>query len=588
MKRSLSSLLLFLAPALSLAQAGAPVIPDDKVEYIHLSPGELPSVRLTGDILYRLLVAELSATRGDFPVAAQTMLDLARETSDPRLAKRAFQFAMAERNMVRALNAAREWALLAPKDPEAVASSLALSASNGQTSGLAAALRARIEKADNKEQAVAQASVIVNKMSDKALALKVLEQALDPSVQSFPITHLALADAAWAAEQPRRALAEARKAQELDPKSDAAAQRILEYGLKVDPERAFSDTRAFIERHPGSRQLQLMLVNRLVTYKKFDQALQQVARMRAQSPEDFDLLYTEAEVNTRAERYDQARALLHEYIQVQTQRRQSINDGASNAVANTSDARLLLVQIAEKQGDIDQAIAQLDLIDEPSMAFQAQVHKAVLLGRKGDLSQARSTLNRIKPQNDRERSVIALTMASVYRDAGRTDMAVDILRHANTELPDSPDIKYDLAMLYERQGKYDDFETLMRRVIELEPDNANAYNSLGYTLADRNVRLDEAQELLDQAIELEPDNPYIQDSVGWYFYRVGDYDAAIEYLQRSYRQLPSAEVAAHLGEVLWVAKRQDQARRIFKEGLARDASSEILLETMKRLGVSLP
>jgi tetratricopeptide (TPR) repeat protein len=87
---------------------------------------------------------------------------------------------------------------------------------------------------------------------------------------------------------------------------------------------------------------------------------------------------------------------------------------------------------------------------------------------------------------------------------------------------------------------------------------------------------------------LEPDNPYIQDSVGWYFYRAGDYDAALEYLERSYRQMPSAEVAAHLGEVLWAAKRRDEARRVFKEGLARNPKSDILLETMKRLGVSVP
>lgn len=588
MKRSLSSFLLCLAPALALGQAGAPVISEDKVEYIRLSPGELPSVRLTSDILYRLLTAEIAATRSEFSLAAQTMLDLARETSDPRLAKRAFQFAMAERNMVRALSAAREWALLAPKDPEAVASSLALSASSGQTSGLAAALRSRIEKADNKEQAVAQASIIVNKMSDKKLALQVLDQALDPSVRSLSLTHLALSDAAWAAEEPGRALDEARKALAIEPTSDAAAQRVLEYGLKVDPDRAFADARQFIQNNRASRQLQLMLVNRLVSFKHFDQALAQIDRMRAQAPEDFDLLYTQAEVNVRAQRYEQAQALLQQYIQVQTQRRQSINDGATNAMANASDARLLLVQIAEKQGRFDQAIAQLDQIDDPALAFQAQVHKAVLQAKQGGLTQARATLDRLKPQNDRERSVIALTLASVYRDAGRTDMAVQVLKRANTEIPDSPEVKYDLAMLYERQGNYTEFESLMRRVIELDPDNANAYNSLGYTFADRNIRLEEAQDLLEQAIELDPDNPYIQDSVGWYFYRVGDYQAALEYLERSYRQLPAAEVAAHLGEVLWVMKRRDDARRIWSEGLRLDPSNQSLQETLKRFEVKLP
>src|SRR5690606_5491686 len=170
-----------------------------------------------------------------YDMAGQTLLDLARETSDPRLAKRAFQFSMADRDLAGALRAAREWVLLSPKDPEAVAASLALAASNGQTAGLASALWTRIEKADNKEQAIAQASAIVAKMPDKQLALDVLEKALHPSVRSLPVTHLALADAAWAAGNPNRALEEARKAQTIEPGSEMAAQRVLEYGLKVDP-----------------------------------------------------------------------------------------------------------------------------------------------------------------------------------------------------------------------------------------------------------------------------------------------------------------------------------------------------------------
>lgn len=590
MKRSLCSLLAVLSCAgsgsVAFAQSGPPAILDDRVEYIRLNPGELPSVSLTPDILYRILVAEMASTRGEYGTASQLMLDLARETSDPRLAKRAFQFAMAERNMMRALGAAREWALLAPKDPEAIASSLALAASNGQTAGLAGALRARIEKADDKEQAVAQAATIVSKMADKSLALSVLEQALLPAVRSLAITHLALADAAWGARRPERALDEARKALVLDPDSDAAAQRILEYGLQVDPAAAIAETRKFLVAYPENRQLQLMLINRLVGRQDFDDALAQVSMLRRQTPEDFDLLYTEAEINVRAKRFERAEALLREYIQVQTQRRQSLNDQASNAMANASDARLLLVQIAEQRGRLDQAIAQLDLIDDPALRFQAQVHKAVLQARQGDLNLARATLDRLKPRNDRERSVVALTQASIYRDAGRTDMAVSVLKKADQQLPDTPEIKYDLGMLYERQGKYEEFEQMMLEVIELDPENANAYNSLGYTLVDRNIRLAEAQELLEQAIELEPDNPYIQDSVGWYFYRVKDYQAALEYLERSWRQLPAADVAAHLGEVLWAMGRKEQARAIWQEGLKLDAGNETLLKTLKRFGVS--
>lgn len=583
----------FAATGLARAQATAPLLlgepPEiDLAEQIRLRPGELPSVRLTSDILYRLLAAEFAAQRAAYDTASELMYGLARETSDPRLARRAFQFAMAGRDIPAALRAARQWVLVSPNDPDAVASSLALAASSGQTNGLAGNLRERIEEATNKEQAIAQAASIVSKMNDKRVAYQVLEEALPDSVRNIPLAQLALADAAWQAEDAVGALEAARTALELAPDSEMAAQRVLEYGLGVDSRAAIRETQAYIEQHPNMRRLRLLLVNRLVGRHEFDAALAQIADMRQRAPEDFDLLYTEAEVNVRAERYDRAKALLREYISVQEQRGSALPDKATTAGGDSSDARLLLVQIAEKEGDRAEAIRQLDLIQEPSLRFQAQIHKAVLLSRNGDLEGARRTLQALEPQNDNDRTVQALTTASIYRDSGRSDEAVAVLEQADTDTPGTAEIKYDLAMLYERQGRYDDFERLMREIIELAPDNANAYNSLGYTFADRNVNLEEAEELLEQALELEPDNPYILDSVGWYLYRTGDYSGALEYLRRSWHQLPSAEVAAHLGEVLWMMQRKSEARDIWKQGHAQEPDNEVLQKTLKRFGVRLP
>jgi tetratricopeptide (TPR) repeat protein len=561
--------------------------PPKQVEQIHLRSGKLPSVKLTADILYRILASEIAAQRDQYDMASQTLLDLARDTLDPRLAKRAFQFAMADHNMLRGQKAAQEWALLAPNDPEAVATSLALAATNGQTAGLAAALRARIEKATDKDDAIAQSAGIVGKMSDKKAALDVLDKALVASTRSLPVAHLALADAAWAAGEAARAVSEARQALALDPNSEPAAQRLLEYGFKTDPVAAIAATRAFLEKHPEARKLQLMLVGSLVDRDDFNGALTQIRLMRARSPEDFDLLYTEARINFSAGHYAEAESLLQEYINVQTQRRRSVNDNVTNAVADVADARLLLVQIAEKQNRLDDAIRQLELIDDPSLRFQVRIHQAVLQARQGDLSKARATIAALKPQDKNQRAVAALTLASIYRESGRTDLAAQDLAQADKELPDTPEIKYALAMLYERQGKIDEFEALMRRVIELQPTNADAYNSLGYTMVDQNRRLDEARDLLEHALDMEPDNPFIQDSVGWYFYRVGDNLQAMEYQRRAYAQMPSADVAAHLGEVLWKMKRLDEAKEIWRAGLGKDAKNETLLNTLKRLGIKL-
>ena len=578
-----------LAAVPAQAQKSLPIIKaEPPADTIRLRSGQLPLVGLTPDILYRVLVAEVAATRGEFDVAGQTFLGLAIDTSDPRFAQSAFQYAMADRNLPRALRAAKEWVLLAPNDPEAKATALALEASNGQTEGLAEALWVRISRAQDKEQAIVQAMSIVSKMVDRRLALEVLDKALQEPVRQLPIAHLALADAAWNAEDPVRAEREAREALRLDPHSEAAAQRVLEYGIKINPSAALESARRFVRENPDSRKLQLLLANRLVEGQQFDEALAIVAALQRATPEDFDLLYTQAEIHTRAKHYDEARRLLEEYINVQQQRRQSLHDDASTALASISEARLSLVQIAEAQGDLNEAVRQLDLIEEPALRFQAQIHKAVLQARQGNLPLARRTLEMSRPRDRNDQVVVALTYSSIYQDSGRTDQALETLERADRELPDSAEIKYNLAMLYEQRAKTEQFETLMRRVIELRPDNANAYNALGYTFADQNRNLPEAQDLLERAMELEPDNPFILDSVGWYLFRVGDLQAALEYLQRSYEKLPEADVAAHLGEVLWAKGRRDDAMLVFRAGLAKDAQNRTLQETIKRLGVVLP
>ena len=271
---SVLPVVLALAAAHETAWAAPPAAaPADSVETIRLRPGEPPAVTLTPELLYRILVAELSAQQGRYDDAAQELLGVARDTLDPRVAHRAFQMAMSGHNLTVALQTSREWAKLDPENPEAVAASLALSASSGQTDGLARTLARRIESADDKDQAIVQAVGIVSKMTDKRLALDVLDKALVGVLKTSALAHLALADAAWAAGEPRRAVDEAYKAQTLDPDSTDAAQRILEYGLRVEPRQAIQDTYAYLDRHPNQRGLQLLLVSRLTGQSQFDEDL---------------------------------------------------------------------------------------------------------------------------------------------------------------------------------------------------------------------------------------------------------------------------------------------------------------------------
>jgi tetratricopeptide (TPR) repeat protein len=195
-------------------------------------------------------------------------------------------------------------------------------------------------------------------------------------------------------------------------------------------------------------------------------------------------------------------------------------------------------------------------------------------------------IDQAHPADEEERVKGILTKAGILIDAGRISSAVTLLTRANKTLPDTVEIKYELAMLYERQDKIAAAERLLRQVIALEPEYVHAYNALGFMLADRNIRLPEALALITQALKLTPEDPYIQDSMGWVKYRMGDAPAALMYLQRAYARRPESEIGAHLGEVLWTQGQHGPARAIFKRAIKKDTANDILRETVKRLGVT--
>ncbi|MCJ9714278.1 tetratricopeptide repeat protein, partial [Bordetella hinzii] len=199
---------------------------------------------------------------------------------------------------------------------------------------------------------------------------------------------------------------------------------------------------------------------------------------------------------------------------------------------------VLLSRIAEDQGRYDEAIAELGRVDDPSMRYAAHMRQATLRARQGRIDDALALVDAAGPQDDEERTLGVLTKAQILRDADRLDQAIALLAKADQALPDTVEIKYELAMLYERKGQIDLLEKLLRQVIALDPEHAHAYNALGYTLADRNQRLPEALDLITQALELSPDDPFILDSMGWVKFRMGDLPAAAEYLKRSYAKRP--------------------------------------------------
>ncbi len=557
-------------------------------EEIWLRSGQLPDVTLTSNILFRILAAEISAQRSVFIPAGKTMLDLAREVGDYRLARRGLEFYLAGGNLAGALDAARVWLRISPDDAEAVSTEMALSAASGQTSGLAQALRKQIDTATDKTAAIGQAVAVLSRMPDRAVAFSILDRAINESnAKNLPAARLALADMAQLAGENERALSEAKAALAAAPRSEDAAMRVFEYGLKVDPEQAQKDARLFIAAQPQARRLRLMLTSYLTDQRNFDAAMKELAAMAKRAPEDFDLMFMQAQVAYRANQLDQARGLLEQFVSVQSQRQRANAEGATDASAALADAYMLLARIFEDQGRLDDAVAQLNKIEDPSARHGARLRQALIRARQGNIDQALAIIDAAGPETDEEVVLGVTAAAQILRDANRIDDAIARLKVADQQQPDTVEIKYELAMLYERKGQVKDTERLLREVIALDSGHAHSYNALGYALADRNQRLPEALKLITRALEISPQDPFIMDSMGWVKYRMGDRTAAIDYLSKAYAKRPETDIAAHLGEVLWVQGQRDEALKIFRAGAAKEPQNPVLLETVRRLGVKL-
>ena len=216
-------------------------------------------------------------------------------------------------------------------------------------------------------------------------------------------------------------------------------------------------------------------------------------------------------------------------------------------------------------------------------AWLAKLRVAAVLGKLNRVDEGRRWLADLPAVTIDQRIQVRQAEASLLREAGDAAGAYAVLEQGLAEFPDAPDLLYDVAMLAEKLDRLDVAEARLRRLIELKPDDPQALNALGYTLVDRTARTEEGRALIEKALKLSPDDPFILDSMGWALFKLGRYDDAVVYLGRAYAGRPDAEIAAHLGEVLWVKGERERAKEIWAAQLKDAPDHPVLLETMRRL-----
>jgi len=247
-----------------------------------------------------------------------------------------------------------------------------------------------------------------------------------------------------------------------------------------------------------------------------------------------------------------------------------------------------LAQAAEAMGFNQRAIELYGEVKSGDRALAAAIRIAELWAIGGDIPAARRELARLREQSDPvfvEESWLA--EARILREVGSKEESFQLLEEALANMPKSIAVLYAHALLAAELGRVDIAEKDLRLVIVAQPENAAALNALGYTLADQTERYEEAEALIRQAYILQPDEASIVDSMGWVAFRLGRLPESVEFLQKAWQLDKNPEIAAHLGEVLWVGGNRDEAMAIWREGHGIDRENVVLVETLERLGVKL-
>jgi tetratricopeptide (TPR) repeat protein len=244
---------------------------------------------------------------------------------------------------------------------------------------------------------------------------------------------------------------------------------------------------------------------------------------------------------------------------------------------------LFLAQVADESGRYQDAVERYKAVPEGERSWPAKLRVAAMLGKQGKVVEARKYLADLPAVSIEQRVQVRQAEAQLLRDANDFAGAYDVLTLAIKEHPDSTDLLYDAAMVAEKLNRVDEAEVRLRKVVELRPEDPQALNALGYTLVDRTTRAAEGFVLIEKAHKLAPNDSFILDSMGWALFRLGRYDEAETYLRRAMKERPDAEIAAHLGEVLWAKGEMAQARELWQTQLKVNPDHPVLLETMHRL-----
>lgn len=526
----------------------------------------------TAEFVYKYLLGEVAAQRGEFVLASQLFLDLAKQTRDPLLAERATQAATIARAPQLALPSAELWSELVPDSIPAAQTASQLLIANGELKKAIPQIQKVLADERIRPNAFMELNSLMMRVTDKNSVLEAIQQLAKP-YPKLPEAHFAISQAAYFAHNEALMEKELKEASKLRPGWEAPAQIRGQMLTEKDPQKGIAYYRDFLNSHPDADQVRLALARLLLIQKNTTDAKVEFTKLVERHQNNPEMNVIVGLLALDAKEYEFADRYLQHALDVgfKEPNRIYFNLGRS-AAEQRDDARAL--QWFDKIGDGEQFLA-------------GRLAAAAIIARRDGIDAAITMLDNVNGLSPEQQTLVIQNQALLLNQAKRTEEAYALLEKGVQKYPDSPELLYDYALNAERVGKFQVMEDTLNKVIRMKPDFAAAYNALGYSYADRNIKLVEAKNLIETATKLSPEDHYIMDSLGWVYYRLGDMGNATEQLRRAYAIQQDPEIAAHLAEVLWKQGKKDEAKQILDQALSANPDNEVLASTAQKLKSAL-
>lgn len=524
---------------------------------------------VVADDSYALMVAEIALNQGDTELAIRHYLELAKSQENPDIAERAVRVAVYGQDLEAATEAAQRWIELDPKRVEArqVIAAIYIRQDNiPEAFNYINGLIQTSELEDSQLFPPLLGMLAREKNANTVLAVTQRLAKENPSRAYVQYVHGMLSAQNGRPEEALKYLDRSIALAEIEGLHSARARVLLKLGRSGD---AVVSLQKALQNNPDDQGLRLTYARLLVDIKEYEKARIEFEKLHQASPEDAELLFTLGLLSLESQRLDDAEKYMMMLVRLKQRE---------------GEAQYYLGRIYENRKQYEAAIDWYREVHVGEYKFDARLRIADMLGISGRTEEAIEHLDAMLKGSQSDGSLVRIYISKgeLLRSVRHYEEALAVFNTALGIVPGNSDLLYSRALVAEKLGRIDLLEADIRTILKTEPDNAHALNALGFTLADQTDRYQEAYGYIKRAIEIMPDDAAIIDSWGWVHFRLGEYDKAIGLLRKALSHFNDAEIAAHLGEVLWVSGNQEEASSVWNEALEKSPNDPMLQEVMQR------